>query len=228
LSNPIVLRGIDLLPVVELARSRFATQNRPFPSGKEKEGWDEWYCYWRDALADSGILGLRPIRSGSWHVPTKEFTDPATLRTVLATILREDEVDLGCDPDSIAVFDGGLALRDGEGEVLVEPTCCSDLTNISDWRAAAGHRNSDWRMVWIGHPWLSVRFDEPWLVLSQPHESDSPQEGWVFLPEQLECALASADAELDSFAHRLAVVLPLLGYLGDPRPIARRLAGLGG
>jgi hypothetical protein len=228
MSKGIVHQAISLVPVIELAPASFATQDRSLPSAQEKEGWDERYCYWRDALADSGVMGLQPIRSGSWHVPTKEFTDPTTLRNVLVAILRQEGIDYLSDPASIPVFEGGLALCGSGGEVLVEPTCCSDLANLSDWRLAANHRGSEWRMVWIGHPWLSVRFEEPWLVLSQPHESENPEEGWAFRPELLERALAAAEAELDLFAGRLAAVLPLLGNVENPGGVARRLAGLHG
>ncbi len=225
--NPIILQFLNLVPVIELEPFRFSTQERPLPSGQEKERLDWSYCNWRDALADAGIRGVQPICSGSWHVATKEFTDPTTLRAVLAVILREDEGGFPSDLDSMPTLVGGLALSGSDDEVLVEPTCCCDLSSIADWHAAASHRGSDWRTVWIGHPWLSMRFEEPWLVLSRPHESDTPEAaGWAFRPEQLERALAAAESELESFAGRLAAVLPMLGYPDDSGPVARRLAGL--
>ncbi len=227
MSNPIILQSRTLVPVIELEPYRFSTQERPLPSGQEKERLDQSYCNWRDALADSGVTGIRPICSGSWHVATKEFTDPAILRNILAVILREDDGEFPSDADSVRTLDGGMALCGADDEVLVEPTCCCDLASISDWYAAASHRGSNWRMLWIGHPWLSVRFEEPWLVLSQPHESDTPEAvGWAFRPEQLDRALAAAGAELESFAGRLGDALAMLGHRGDRGPVARRLVGL--
>jgi hypothetical protein len=49
---------------------------------------EEWYRYWLESLADSGITGLTPIYRGSWHVPTREFTEAAHLGTVLELIFR--------------------------------------------------------------------------------------------------------------------------------------------
>jgi hypothetical protein len=227
MSTPVVLPTIELTPVIELEPYRFATQERQFPSGTGKEEMDQRFCYWGDSLADSGIKGLRPIWAGSWHVRTTDFTDPATLRVVLDILLRDsDGIEALSDPDTIPVLSGGLALLGPCGEVLGEPGCCSDLGGIADWRVAATHRSPAWRIVWTGHPWTSVRYEEPWLVVSPPHESDTPVGGWAFRPEQLEHALAEAESELERFAERLAVVLPLLGFQGDAGSVVRRMAGL--
>jgi hypothetical protein len=231
MSEPIVLRTIELVPVIALEPYRFATQACcPSPLREGKEGLDEWGCYWRDALAEAGITGLWPIRSRSWHVATTELTDLDTLRTVLeATLFQDEGIESLAASDSIPALDGGLALCGADGEVLVEPTCCADLDNLSEWQVAARHRGREWQAVWIGHPWVSVRFEEPWLVLTQPDESASRPEGkWIFRPEQLERALAAAESELEVFAGRLASVLQQLGYPDDPWPVARGLAGLRG
>jgi hypothetical protein len=225
-----VLEAIELVPVVELEPYRFATQERSLPSGTtgtDKEGLDQWHCYWRDSLADSGVTGLRPIRAGSWHVPTTAFTNTVTLRAVLEVLLRDQDgvLDLS-DPNGVPLPGGGLALLGPAGEVLVEPACCCDLGSISEWRAAVTHQSGGWMGLWTGHPWVSVRYEEPWLVLSEPHESDSPVGRWAFRPEQLQRALSEAESELQRFAGRLEVVLPLLGFQGQPGPVARGMAGL--
>jgi hypothetical protein len=228
MSDALVLPAIELVPVIELEPYHFATQERTFPCGTAKEELDQRCCYWRDSLADSAVTNLRPIRPGSWHVPTAEFTNLATLRAVLDVLLRDSGgIDALSAPDTIPVLSGGLALRVPSGEVLVEPGCCADLGGLRDWQVATTYRSSGWQMVWTGHPWVSVRYEEPWLVLSPPHESDSPVGGWAFRPEQLERAGAEAETELEWFAGRLEVVLPLLGFQGEPGPVARRMAGLG-
>jgi hypothetical protein len=89
---------------------------------------EEWYRYWLASLAGSGIIGLTPAESGSWHVPTSEFTDPALLGRVLELIFQklseaEFSIDLECLP-----LDGGLALRCQSQNVLIEPGCrCAQL-----------------------------------------------------------------------------------------------------
>jgi hypothetical protein len=88
---------------------------------------EEWDRYWSESLADAGVTGLRPLRPGSWHVPTCYLVHPTTLEKLLGAIMWDwGGLEALSDPDTVFVLDGGLALRCAT-EVLVEPTCCSDL-----------------------------------------------------------------------------------------------------
>ena len=78
MSESAILPDIELVPVIELEPYTFATSERPFPDGVGKEELDQLDCYWRESLSDSGVMNLRPIRAGSWHVPTGALTDQAT------------------------------------------------------------------------------------------------------------------------------------------------------
>lgn len=69
----VVLEDIELIPVVELEPSVFAANDRSLPSSMYEDMPEEWYRYWLESLADSGIAGLMPVQRGSWHVPTSEF-----------------------------------------------------------------------------------------------------------------------------------------------------------
>src|SRR5205823_5324331 len=111
-------------------------------------------------------------------------------------------------------------------EVLAEPACCVDLGNLADWRQAAAYRSTEWRMLWLGHPWLSVRHEGGWLVLSGPHESHSPVARWAVTPEDLDAAVAQAENELADFAARLLPAVAAVVGDGSARRIARKLAGL--
>jgi hypothetical protein len=129
------------------------------------------------------------------------------------------------DPDCKPVLDGGLALC-CNGEVLAAPTCCSDLGNLSDWRDAVAYRQPNWSILWIGHPWLSVRFDAGRLVLSDLHESGSPVARWAVTPEELGLAVTAAEAELEVFARRLEPTVASFNTKDNAARAARRLAGL--
>src|SRR5262245_1114645 len=169
---------------------------------------EEWYRHWLGSLADSGISGLMPIYRGSWHVPTREFTDPALIRRMLEVIFRNlseagFSVDLECLP-----LDGGLALR-FRSQVLIEPGCCADLGDVGGWRKAVGHKEAKWENVSNGHPWVSVRYDAPRLILSSPHEGTiSPTPCWAVFPEQLRDAVVAAEVEQEQFAGRISAALP--------------------
>ena len=226
MSDLTLLEAFELVPVIELEPGRFSTRERPLPPGAGREVPAEWDRYWLDSLADSGVTGLSPLRPASWLVTVRQLTSPVTLGRVLSALVRSWAGPEGLsNPDGRPVLDGGLALCRG-GEVLVAPTCCGDLGNLSEWRGAVDYRQPEWKMVWIGHPWVSVRFAAGRLVFSDLHESGPPVARWAVGPEEFGRAVSAAEAELEDFARRLEPVVASLGGLQAPAMIARHLAGL--
>jgi hypothetical protein len=225
MSNLIIIQDVELVPVLKLEPMKFTSPEHPLPVGTGPEMPEGWHRYWLDCLADSDITGLEPLRPASWHVPTKRLTDPTLLHNFLKVAFDDwGGPDIFADPECKPVLDGGLALL-ASGDVIVVPTCCVDLGSLSDWRQAAVYRGADWQMLWIGHPWLSVRYEVPWLVLSNLHESDTPTGRWAVNADDLERAVAAAQGELEAFAVRMLPVLEAMG-VGEVERNARRLAGL--
>ena len=226
-SNLIVLEGIQLVPVLELVPTKFSSQTRESPSGSSRDVPEEWFRYWTDSLADSNITGLQPLRRDSWHVPTVNFDVSGNLRRFLEKTFDEwGGIDSLSHSDCKPVLNGGLALQCSACDVLIEPGCCADLGDANNWKEAAEYRGTEWQILWIGHPWLSVRFQPPWLVVSEQHESDTPSGNWAVSPEELDRAVDEAKSQLERFAGELARVLPVLGYREDPLEMSRKLAGL--
>ncbi len=221
-----LLRDVQLIPVLELEPWGFSTSDRPSPSGSGLEMPEAWGRYWLDCLADSGIIVLSPLRPASWHVPVHEIGDPETLEKIVRSHVRDaGGIEAPTEADEIPILSGGLALL-SKGEVVIEPTCCADLGNLSEWRAAAGYRKSEWRMLWIGHPWLSVRYEGRSLVISEPHESDTPSGRWTVDAGVLDRAVVAAEVELERLYRRLERALMSLGAADRAGRLARRLAGL--
>lgn len=226
MNSTIQLRDVALEPVIELEPSRFARQKHAYPDRSGAEVPDEWERYWSTSLADAGIVGLTPIRPASWHVATREFTDLSILQKVLSDLISGwgGTANL-LDPECSPVLNGGFAVI-SEGDVVLEPMCCCDLGNLADWREAASCRSADWQMLWIGHPWVSVRFDEGLLMISDLHEGAAPVSKYAVRPDDLQKAIGLAEAELEDFSHRLqAAVAPTVGAETAPA-LARQLAGL--
>jgi hypothetical protein len=226
LLSTVVLEDIELIPVLKLEPFRFAAEDRSSPFRIYEEMPEEWYRYWLESLADSGITGLMPVERGSWHVPTSEFTGPVLLGRLLEVIFQNlvkagFSIDLDCLP-----LDGGLALRCQSQNVLIEPGCCGDLGNVASWREAVGHRQAEWRPLWIGHPALSVLYRAPRLIISSPHDADEPTARWAVCPNQLQVAIDAAEIELERFAGQIAMALPS-DYKAESRLMGRKLAGLG-
>src|SRR5262245_41267981 len=184
---------------------------------------EEWYCYWLESLADSGITGLMPIYRGSWHVPTSEFTDLALLRRVLeVTFQNLSEAGLSVDLECMPLL-GGIALR-CQSQVLVEPGCCGDLGDISGWRRVVSYRRAAWWPLPMGHPSSSVLYQAPRLMISTPHEAaEPPTARWAVCPDQLQVALVPAEIEQERFAGQITAAMPS-GCEVDAHQLGRRLA----
>jgi hypothetical protein len=221
-----VVDAVSLIPVIELSPWDFSIQERALPSGSGDQFQEGRLRFWQDSLADSGIARLDPVFPGSYHVPTTAFVDARMLERVLRRLIDTwGGVESLSDPDSDPVLDGGLAVTSAQ-KVLLTPNCCSDLRNVAEWQEAARYRGADWKMLWIGHPWISVRYKPPVLLLSEPHESNDPVARWVVSPDNLDRAISGAVEELERFAGQVASVLAVLGYLDDLAPMARKLCGL--
>src|SRR5262245_6743455 len=116
---PTALHDVRLVPVLELEPGRFARTERQWPSRPSREAPHEWDRYWRDCLADAGVVALTPLRPGSWHVPTRALADPKAAdpkqawRILEATVRDWGGPDSLTGPDANPVFCGGLALCDG-------------------------------------------------------------------------------------------------------------------
>ncbi len=207
--------------------TRAASLTRESPPDTGPYVAEEWRRYWADSLAEFGITGLKPISPNSWRVATTEFKNDLVLQKVISRIISHfGGIESLVDPDNDPVFDGGLALVDLLGNVLVEPQCCADLENLTDWHEAADYRGERWQMLWVGHPWLSVRFDGERLILSDLHESEKPVVRWSINVNELQQALLDVERELRRFAGEIALILLRHGFHGNSQSMAEKLVGL--
>lgn len=212
------LHSIDLVPVVELEAWAFSVRSTPETNGPTAEHRAAWHDYWVACLADAGITDLAPIRYRSMHVRAAALAAHPALLAVLARLVPPEDRS---EPDEVGPLGGGIALL-GNGRLVQEPMCCSDLSHWRDWRAVAGYRGTDWRMLWIGHPWLSARGTGDDLELSRPHEGGPAEPAWVLNRDHIPQAVTQAVAELEQLAERVAA------ELGGrhARALSRRLCGL--
>lgn len=225
MSNFVVLGDIELIAVLALDPFKLGADERSLPSGTYEDMPEEWDRFWSQALADAGISGLTPVRTGSWHVRIGEFSNVTLLGNVLeATFRNLSQMGFSNEQEHLPL-DGGFALRCGSQNVLIEPTCCADLGNLADWRDAVHYRRAEWRTLWIGHPWLSVQYREPHLIIGGPHERGDPTARWAVCPDKLGAAVAAVESELERFAGQVADALPLR-HGADARGMGRKLAGL--
>jgi hypothetical protein len=204
--------NVELVPVLEFEPFACAPDEQA-PSSGDPEAWHQ---HWQKCLALAGLGTLEPVEPGSWFVALPSLTDWTILLRVLQVHLREVNPNSLEQVEAFLQLRGGYALREG-GTVLFQPGCCCDFGNLNDWRGAATYRGAEWTMLWIGHPWVSVRFEDGALVLSEQHEGERPPTDGLYrlAPDLLSEAIDRAEAEVLRFAER---VLPALASL-TPSPV---------
>jgi hypothetical protein len=222
----ITLQEILLVPVITLEPSKFSRVTHQTDADVSKEMPQDQEQSWYSALADSGLNGLIPVVRGSWNVPVSQFAD-SQLETILRRIVEDwGGVSYLNNPDTEPFLSGGFVLLSANQGLVIEPTCCGDLRDISNWKEAATSSGSEWEQLWIGHPWLSYKYQEPWLLLSDLHEAKAPVERWVVRRKELEDAVLTAESELVAFADRIDVVLSMWPEIKNSKKAARMMAGL--
>ena len=214
-----LLQRTKLTPVVELEPARFGTA--PSPPGPWSS--EQSLSYWRACLDQSGLGGLSPIGPGSWHVRLTELLDDSVLQIILRAHLKEQPSD---DPD-VPPLSGGFALCE-DSEPIFLPQCCSDLADLEQWSVACAHASSEAAMLWCGHPWLEVEFQDPSLLLRET--SEYPKAKWVprsVLVKQSDLlrAVVDARAQLTDLVSHVARALADIG-VPSPRRVAASVLGL--
>lgn len=161
--------------------------------------------YWKASLEDAGIVGLEPVEIGSRFVPLDGIHASRVIRVIIERWLAESGEDLEAAIEDACGLPGGAVLR-SEGRTIVTPRCYACVDDIDDWAKVAGYREPGWSMLWTGHPWLSIRSENDHLILSEPHEGDTPVERWRIHPSAVEAAHSHAVAVLERFSERLRSV----------------------
>ncbi|GAA3228230.1 hypothetical protein [Nonomuraea helvata] len=218
--SPVVHDDVRLVPVID-ALSGVLTDGCPAPPADESL----LDAYWLDRVATAGLP--RPMPGNATLIPLSGFLGRHSLTTLVRATVKDVATDLAAEDalDQVSAVSGGYCLVVA-GKPLVAPGCCSDPTDLANWRNAARHREPDPMMVWIGHPWVHVAADGDDLLLTRPTERDpGPELAWISR-RSLEYAVRQAAAEVRYLARPLRDVCVEL--VGRDRADALCSALLGG
>lgn len=203
---------MNLLPVVEFEPACYQTQHHEIP---EYGACDAWVAYWKNSLADSGIIGLEPYADGSWFVETERLLSNLEAIEIMLKIkvngyLKEfDDEELR---DNLSSLCGGYILEVNE-HLKIYPQCCGRLEDIHEWKQACDWISPQEMTLWIGHPWLMVSsINTELLQFRRTSEYKEPPEPVIFNIKRydLRLAVVSAEKKLLRFQQ---VMLPILEKL---------------
>lgn len=226
MSALVELTDINLLPVIEVAPWQFSKNLSMPEKGPASKYPEEWEEYWRESLLDAGITELTPITAGSFFVSTHQFNDIQLQAFLRVSIMEWGGLDALNAPEFEPFLYGGFAFNSQKLRHIIEPSCCGELKDLSEWKRAASLDDPEWEILWIGHPWLSMKYEEPYLILSEPHESDVPIARWNIDQKELMKAVERAETELRRFSKMIEENLAVIAPEIDSHKISQQLVGL--
>lgn len=200
---------LALIPAVEFILPDLPNRG-PIPTLSRKADPESWTAR---RAAELIALGLKPIDSvlpGSFAMALTDILDePEILRAVLEEHCRASNLNYLPEPaqldERLTAFSGGLAVRYHD-EIVFEPQCCCDLTNIWDWESLLEHTEADETALWVGHPQLLVSYHHSFLNFRASEEWETRFKFEV-TPEELRVALSNAKSIQSKFSEALLPVV---------------------
>ncbi|KAA0126203.1 hypothetical protein FY557_18745 [Chryseobacterium sp. SN22] len=134
---------IRLINTIEINPLKYARENPELPEISDYPDPEEWFRKWEEA-ASALNRNFKVIGENS-NLVDIDSIDDENLQMIL------EKVD-----NWSSAFDGGIIMMEND-KIRIEPKCCGDLGNITEWHKIFDDKTSDWTEMWIGHPWIFYR-----------------------------------------------------------------------
>lgn len=199
---------MNLIPVIEFQPGLYSTKDYEIPKYQDFDGWDK---YWKNSLADAGIIGLEAYKKASWFVETEKLIAHSQaieiiVKNELADIEPNSELDF---IEQLSSFDGGYILE-VDGTNIIYPRCCGRLEDLQEWKDASEFLDNNEKTLWIGHPWLIVSsINQEYIKIREIAECGEPPEPVTFELSRNDLKLSIAQAQ-NQLAKFYQVALPIL------------------
>ncbi|MTI25727.1 hypothetical protein E1163_12295 [Fulvivirga kasyanovii] len=147
-----------------------------------------------------------PCILGYFFIEVSKISD-RNLEIILKGQLENEKVE------DICPLDGGLVIFVDDVPV-VQPQCCSSLSDYQNWIDVINETSSEWKEVWIGHPMIYLRILNNKLQFSELTEDSVPKERVVneFDFSLFQRELKRAIEEIEDFKKRVEKILERLDY----------------
>jgi hypothetical protein len=157
-----------------------------------------YHRLWKKAFETVGLDSLEPIQQGSSHVAVSQLTDDVLQHLQKATrhVSEHDRSEY------MEWASGEMLLHNSD--VILEPQCCSELASLAEWEDVAKYRESEWAMVWIGHPWIYMKYENGWLYFTDYTEDKADKATILYAiePDKIAHAVTDARPETEAFLER--------------------------
>jgi hypothetical protein len=141
---------MKLINTIEISPFNYSKNEYAYPNTTSAAAPSQWNSFWLKCLADSNLGGLKPIYEGSYlvDIETINFDE-------LSEIIKKELAEIDSDDiaDQIVQLCGGVAIE-LDNKIIITPSCCGDLGNLSGWEDIFSSALGVWQQIWIGHPWI--------------------------------------------------------------------------
>ena len=164
----------------------------------------EQSAYWEESLKQAGIEDVPSLMPNWWCVALTNIHYDQLYRVILKklwhTLVKAKDPHLTI----LHSVEGGVSLF-ADNELIYQAMCCSDLSNISDWRMAVYEHHSDWEMRWNGHPYPFSRHQNNEVIFTGLTErGERPDDGkYAISRRDLKRAVIEAEKEIADFQKRI-------------------------
>lgn len=153
---------MKLLNTIEIEPWDYAKNEYESPSVSIAENPKEWSNFWYKCISDSDLQSLQPIELGSYLVDINKIGE-VELKTILQKTIKD--IDLSDFQEGVRRIFGGIVIVEND-KVIIEPTCCGDMSDIQNWEEIEKSESNKWTQLWIGHPWVFYKRTGNYIVIS--------------------------------------------------------------
>jgi hypothetical protein len=144
---------MQLINTIEINPYDFSNQEYDYPNGSSIEFPDEWNQFWKKSISDKNLGSLESIRKGAYLVDIETINDDELVEILKNELSEVEPLDF---EEQIGKICGGIALGENN-TIYMEPQCCGDIGNITEWESIFENELNVWHQLWIGHPWVYYR-----------------------------------------------------------------------
>ncbi|CAL2106377.1 conserved hypothetical protein [Tenacibaculum sp. 190524A02b] len=216
---------MELLNTIEIEPWDYTENEYEFPNISRDKSPEKWSEFWYKCISDSKLQDFKPVELGSYLVDIESVKD-SELKIILKNKLNE--VDLSNYQEYVGQIVGGIVIKN-KGKVIIEPTCCGDLSNIQNWEEIEKTELNKWTQLWVGHPWLFYKRNNDTVSFSEYtdfslEDFKGMSEKFKLSEKELFAEIRSVRKGLNRFENRIKKALIEMGIENSDK-IAKLMTG---
>ncbi|PWN60393.1 hypothetical protein [Chryseobacterium viscerum] len=218
---------MKLINTIEMNPLRHFKEEVGLPEIDDYPNYKEWFIKWKEVVSRLNF-NFETIEKESYLVDI-ETIDDETLKMIVEAKIEDMESEESEEDVFVMPFDGGIVLK-MENEILIQPNCCGDISNIEDWKSIFKNPSSEWRDIWIGHPWVLYKTENGKVCFSEYTESNIEDIENIEIVAKVDESELKAELEKVirhqiNFKNRILSILKMMNYK-YPEKVSQQLAGI--